>query len=107
MTVAKKLIHRDGNHLTCPQIMDGAGLVSDLPAPPRVPFRFNAICYHFTALKDSVTLIVTCTQVNKLFPAINPDGWCGKQSSPVVTVVDERRWLGSGSTAFPFDQQGP
>ena len=106
MTVAKKLIHGEGNRRTCPQIMDGASLVSDLPAPPRVPFRFNAIRYHFTALRDSVTLAVTCTQVNKLFPAINPNGWRGKQSSPVVTV-DGKGWLGSGPMAFPFDRQGP
>ena len=66
MTAAKKLIHGDGNRLMCPQITDGAGLVSDLLALPRVPFKFKAMCYHFTALWDSVTLIFTCTQVDKV-----------------------------------------
>lgn len=50
----------------CPQITDGAGSVRDLLALPRVPFKFKATCYHFTALWDSVTSVFTCSQVNKL-----------------------------------------
>lgn len=41
-------------------------LVSDLLAPPRVPFEVNAVRYHFLAPWDSITLIFSCTQVNKL-----------------------------------------